>query len=292
MQEIQQQLVNGLALGSIYALIALGYSLVYGIIRLINFAHGDIIMVGAFAAFFSHTLLGLGLVSSLLVSMVACSILGVLIERIAYRPLRESPRIAALITAIGVSFLLQNLFQLLFEPKQRPFPRFIETKHYQIGAVSVNSEQLLVLGVSFLLMFLLNWIVMKTRTGRAMRAVSFDRDAARLMGVNVDTTISATFALGSSMAAAAGFLLGMYYQQFDPLLGFIPGLKAFIAAVVGGIGSIPGALVGGFILGLSEVFVVSIGYSTLRDGVAFALLIIVLLVRPSGIFGAKEIEKV
>lgn len=292
MAEFLQQVVNGLALGAIYALIALGYSMVYGIIRLINFAHGDIIMVGAYVAYFSYELLHLGFIPSLLLAMLACALLGVSIERVAYKPLRDAPRIAALITAIGVSFLLENLFQVLFDPKQRPFPQFLARTEYNLAGVVVSSEQLLVFGISVLLMIFLNWVVMGTRIGRAMRAVSFDRDAARLMGVNVDTTISATFALGSALAAAAGFLLGMYYQQFDPLMGFMPGLKAFVAAVVGGIGSIPGALAGGFILGLTEVLVVSLGYSTFRDGVAFALLIIVLLVRPSGLFGGKEIEKV
>lgn len=294
MQEFLQQVVNGLALGSIYALIALGYSMVYGIIRLINFAHGDIIMVGAYVAFFcyNNNILKLGFIPSMIISMIACSILGVIIERVAYKPLREAPRIAALITAIGVSFFLQNAFALFFSPKQRAFPEFIKTKEFDIGGIVISNQQLIVLYVSIFLMFLLNWIVMKTKVGRAMRAVSFDKDAARLMGVNVDTTISVTFALGAALAAAAGMLLGLYYKQFDPLMGFMPGLKAFVAAVLGGIGSIPGALVGGVVLGIAEVLVVSLGYSTLRDGAAFAILILVLLVKPSGIFGVKEAEKV
>lgn len=292
MEQFLQQIVNGLALGFIYALIALGYTLVYGIIKLINFAHGDILMVGTYVAFFCYTLFGLGFVPSLIISMVACAILGVVIERVAYKPLRESPRIAALITAIGVSFLLENAFQLFFGPQQRSFPEFIKTREYDLSGVIITNQQLIVIGLSILLMLFLEWIVMRTRAGMAMRAVSFDKDASRLMGINVDNTISFTFMLGASLAAAAGILLGMYYQQFDPLMGFIPGLKAFIAAVIGGIGSIPGALAGGVLLGITEVLVVSLGYSTLKDGVAFTLLIIVLLVRPTGIFGEKEVEKV
>jgi branched-chain amino acid transport system permease protein len=292
LEQFIQQIVNGLALGFIYALIALGYSLVYGIIRLINFAHGDILMVGAYVALFSHLLLGLDFLPSLLIAMVACSLLGVTIERIAYRPLREAPRIAALITAIGVSFLLEYGFQLFFGPQQRSFPEFIKTRYYKVGLLSVTNEQLIILGIAVFLMLLLNYIVMKTKTGMAMRAVSFDKDAARLMGINVDNVISITFALGTALAAAAGMLLGLYYQQIDPLMGFTPGLKAFISAVIGGIGSIPGALVGGVVLGITEVFVISIGYSTLKDGVAFLLLILVLLIRPRGIFGEKVVEKV
>lgn len=292
MEQLIQQIVNGLALGFIYALIALGYTLVYGIIRLINFAHGDILMVGAYAALFSYLLLGLGFVPSLLIAMALCSLLGVAIERVAYRPLREAPRITALITAIGVSFLLEYSFQLFFGPQQRAFPEFIKTRYYKAGLLSVTNEQLLILGIAVFLMVALNYIVMKTKIGMAMRAVSFDKDAARLMGINVDNTISITFAIGSALAAAAGMLLGLYYQQIDPLMGFTPGLKAFISAVIGGIGSIPGALVGGLVLGITEVFVVSIGYSTLKDGVAFLLLILVLLIRPRGIFGEKVVEKV
>ncbi len=292
MEQIVQQIVNGIALGLIYALIALGYSLVYGIIRLINFAHGDIIMVGAYVALYSNLILGLGMIPSLIIAMVTCSILGVTIERIAYRPLREAPRIAALITAIGVSFLLENAFQLFFGPQQRAFPKFIERKYYKLGALNVTNEQIIILIVSVLLMIILNYIVMRTRTGQAMRAVSFDKDAARLMGINVDNIISVTFVLGTSLAAAAGILLGMYYQQIDPLMGFTPGLKAFISAVLGGIGSIPGAMIGGMTLGIVEVLVVSLGYSTFKDGVAFLILILVLLVRPRGIFGEKEVEKV
>ncbi|MCX7832210.1 MAG: branched-chain amino acid ABC transporter permease [Actinobacteria bacterium] len=292
MEQVVQQIVNGLALGFIYALIALGYSLVYGIIRLINFAHGDIIMVGAYVALFSYLILGVGFVPALLIAMVTCSLLGVTIERVAYKPLREAPRIAALITAIGVSFLLEYGFQLFFGPQQRAFPEFFKTHHYKLGILSVTNEQILILSIAVVLMLLLNFIVMKTKTGMAMRAVSFDKDAARLMGINVDNTISATFALGTALAAAAGMLLGLYYQQIDPLMGFTPGLKAFISAVIGGIGSIPGAMIGGLVLGITEVLVVSLGYSTLKDGVAFLLLILVLLIRPRGIFGEKVVEKV
>jgi branched-chain amino acid transport system permease protein len=292
LEQIIQQILNGIALGFIYALIALGYSLVYGIIRLINFAHGDIIMVGAYVALFSYLILNIGFIPSLLIAMILCSILGITIERVAYRPLREAPRIAALITAIGVSFLLQNGFQLFFGPQQRAFPVFIKRSYYKVGLLNITNEQLIIILLSVFLMIVLNYIVMKTKTGMAMRAVSFDKDAARLMGINVDNVISATFALGTALAAAAGMMLGMYYQQIDPLMGFTPGLKAFISAVLGGIGSIPGAMVGGLVLGITEVFVVSIGYSTFKDGVAFLLLIIVLLFRPRGIFGEKVVEKV
>lgn len=292
MEQVIQQIVNGFALGFIYALIALGYSLVYGIIRLINFAHGDIIMVGAYVALFSYLLANLGFVPALIVAMILCSLLGVTIERVAYKPLREAPRIAALITAIGVSFLLEYGFQLFFGPQQRAFPKFFKTVHYKVGLLSVTNEQIFILLLAVFLMLILNFIVMKTRIGMAMRAVSFDKDAARLMGINVDNVISATFALGTALAAAAGMLLGLYYQQIDPLMGFTPGLKAFISAVIGGIGSIPGAMIGGLVLGITEVLVVSLGYSTFKDGVAFLLLILVLLIRPRGIFGEKVVEKV
>lgn len=292
MEQVIQQIVNGIALGFIYALIALGYSLVYGIIRLINFAHGDIIMVGAYVALFAHLFLKIGFLPALLIAMITCSTLGIIIERAAYKPLREAPRINALITAIGVSFLLEYGFQLFFGPQQRSFPEFFKTKYYKLGLLSVNNEQILILALAVILMVILNFIVMKTKTGMAMRAVSFDKDAARLMGINVDNVISITFALGTALAAAAGMLLGVYYQQIDPLMGFTPGLKAFISAVIGGIGSIPGAMIGGLVLGITEVFVVSLGYSTLKDGVAFLLLILVLLIRPRGIFGEKVVEKV
>ncbi len=291
MGEFFQQLINGLALGSVYALIALGYSMVYGIIRLINFAHGDIIMVGAYAAFLSYSYFHFGFLPSLLFAMLVCSLTGVIIERLAYKPLRQAPRIAALITAIGVSLLLENGFAFIFGPQQRSFPEFLKSQEFSLGGVVIGSDQLIVFFLSLFLMILLEWIVKHTSTGRAMRAVSFDREAAQLMGVDVDRTISATFALGSALAAAAGVLLGVYYKQFDPFMGFTPGLKAFIAAVLGGIGVIPGALVGGFVMGLSEVLAVAAGYSTYKDGVAFILLILILLIRPRGILGEKEIEK-
>lgn len=291
MTEFFQQLTNGLALGSVYALIALGYSMVYGIIRLINFAHGDIIMIGAYSAFLSYTYLHLGFIPSLLLAMLACAITGVTIERLAYKPLRQAPRIAALITAIGVSLLLENGFAFIFGPQQRSFPNFLKTREFAIGQVVISSDQLIVFFLSLFLMISLEWIVKKTSAGRAMRAVSFDREAAQLMGVSVDRTISITFALGSALAAAAGVLLGLYYKQFDPFMGFTPGLKAFIAAVLGGIGVIPGALIGGFVMGLAEVLAVAAGYSTFKDGVAFVLLILILMLRPRGILGEKEVEK-
>lgn len=237
-----QQLINGITLGSIYALISLGYTMVYGIIKLINFAHGDIFMVGAYIAFLSVAYLKLGLIPSLLISMIFCSVLGILIEKFAYKPLRNSPRIAALITAIGVSLLLENLMQIIMGADSRVFPRLVAEKNYHLfqGRIVINNKQIYLLIITILLMIILNFVVKKTKIGKAMRAVSQDMDAARLMGINVDTTISYTFAIGSALAAAAGVLVGLYYNTINPLMGVLPGLKAFIAAVFGGIGIIPG----------------------------------------------------
>lgn len=288
-----QQLINGISLGSIYALIALGYTMVYGIIKLINFAHGEVFMIGAFTGFFAITYLELSFFPALLLAMATCSITGVLIERIAYKRLRESTRIAALITAIGMSLFIQYLFIYIRGAEPQAYPADVLPSHsFEVLGIQVNGQALLILAVSIILMILLQLIVQKTKIGKAMRAVSFDKDAARLMGINVDNTISATFAIGSALAGAAGVIFGVYYTKIDPLMGLIPGLKAFIAAVLGGIGIIPGAMVGGFVLGIVETIVSAAGFSLWRDAAAFVILILILIFRPSGIFGKNVREKV
>ncbi|MBN6187730.1 branched-chain amino acid ABC transporter permease [Aneurinibacillus sp. BA2021] len=291
--EIVQQLINGISLGSIYALIALGYTMVYGIIKLINFAHGDVFMVGAFVGFYSITVMEVSFFPALLLAMTTCAIFGVLIERIAYKPLRNATRIAALITAIGVSLLIEygTIYVRGAQPEAYP-ANVLPSKTFDIFGVTVNSQSILILGVSLALMVILQFIVHKTKTGKAMRAVSYDADAARLMGINVDNTISATFAIGSALAGAAGVIFGIYYVKIEPLMGIIPGLKAFVAAVLGGIGIIPGAMVGGLVLGVIEALVSAVGYSLWRDGVAFVVLILILIFKPSGLFGKNIREKV
>lgn len=290
--DFTQQLVNGLALGSVYALIAIGYTMVYGIIKLINFAHGDIYMVGAFFGYLVVSNLGLSFLPSLLIAMIGCALLGVIIEKVAYKPLRNSSKITLFITAIGVSLLLENGFRLIFGPNPKPFPQLLKTKIYKLGGFQINSLQISMLLVSIILVILLQYIVYKTKAGKAMRAASFDTDAAQLMGINVNTTISMTFAIGSALAAAAGVLVGMAYPRIDPYMGIMPGLKAFVAAVLGGIGVIPGAMVGGIMLGVAETFTKAFISTKLSDAIAFAILIIVLLVRPSGLMGKKVSEKV
>ncbi len=300
MQEFLHQLVNAITWGSIYALIALGYTMVYGILRLINFAHGDVYMVGAFVAFYAARLLGahgpvgpLGAVSVLLIAMAACAALGVVIERGAYKPLRKSPRLTALITAIGVSLLLENLGLIVFGADPKFFPQIVARKQMVMASgVIVGSHQLVVLGVAIFLMLMLQIIVFKTKIGKAMRAVSFHREASSLMGISTDNVITFTFAVGSALAAAAGVLVALSNPKIDPLMGIMPGIKAFVAAVLGGIGNIPGAVVGGLIMGIAEVMVVGYISSTFRDAIAFALLIIILLVKPTGLFGTGVAEKV
>ncbi|MGF0070610.1 branched-chain amino acid ABC transporter permease [Streptococcus orisratti] len=287
-----QQLVNGLILGSVYALLALGYTMVYGIIKLINFAHGDIYMMGAFIGYYLINTYHMNFFIALILTMVLTAILGMVIEFLAYRPLRHSTRIAALITAIGISFLLEYGMVYLVGADIRAFPQALETVKYNLGPVSVTNVQLTILGVSIFLMLALQFIVQKTKMGKAMRAVSVDSDAAELMGINVNSTISFTFALGSALAGAAGVLIGLYYNSIDPLMGMTPGIKAFVAAVLGGIGIIPGAALGGFIIGLLETFSISIGVSSYKDAVVYAILIIILLVRPAGILGKNVKEKV
>jgi len=290
--QLIQQLINGISLGSIYALIALGYTMVYGIIKLINFAHGDIYMVGAYVAFFATTVLKLSFFPALILSMAVAATVGVIIERLAYRPLRYAPRIAILITAIGVSLLLEYGGILLVSPQPRTFPAIFQADVYTFGNIVVNSQQILILAVSLALMVILTYVVHRTKIGKAMRAVSFDTDAARLMGIDVDRVISITFAIGSALAAAAGMLVGVYYNSIDPLMGIMPGLKAFVAAVLGGIGIIPGAMLGGIILGVIEALVSGFISSTFRDAAAFAILIIILLFKPSGLLGKNVREKV
>jgi branched-chain amino acid transport system permease protein len=291
--ELIQQLVNGISLGSIYALIALGYTMVYGIVKLINFAHGDVFMVGSFIGFYSITVLDLGFFPALLISMVACAIFGVLIERIAYKPLRNATRIAALITAIGVSLFIEygTIYVRGAQPEAYP-DGVVPLKSLDLFGVKISGQSLLILGTSLILMVLLQFIVHKTKIGKAMRAVSHDMDAARLMGINVNNTISATFAIGSALAGAAGVIFGVYYTKIEPLMGIIPGLKAFVAAVLGGIGIIPGAMTGGLVLGVIESLVSAAGYSLWRDGVAFVVLILILIFRPAGLFGKNIREKV
>ncbi|MDD1501378.1 MULTISPECIES: branched-chain amino acid ABC transporter permease [unclassified Lysinibacillus] len=287
-----QQLVNGISLGSIYALIALGYTMVYGIIKLINFAHGDVFMIGAFIGFYAMAKWELGFFPALLLAMTVCAIFGVLIERIAYKRLRNATRIAALITAIGVSLLIEYTTIFFRGAQPAAYPDVIKNKSFDIFGVQISSTSILILSVSIVLMILLQFIVHKTKIGKAMRAVSHDADAARLMGINVDNTISATFAIGSALAGAAGVIFGVYYTKIDPLMGVIPGVKAFIAAVLGGIGIIPGAMVGGMLLGVVESFVSALGFSLWRDAAAFVILILILIFRPSGIFGKNAREKV
>jgi branched-chain amino acid transport system permease protein len=308
--EFLQHLVNGLSVGTIYALIALGYTMVYGVLKLINFAHGDVYMVGAFAGFYIANAIGVGgqpaLWKTLVVflgSMAVCGLLGFTIERFAYRPLRSRPRLTALITAIGVSFLLEYGFQLPsffargsipFPPGPTPrfFPQPFERVDWAPLGVSISNYDVVSLVVAFAFMGILQFIVYRTKFGTAMRAVSFDPTVAGLMGIPVSRVISGTFVLGSMLAAVAALLVAGARPRIDPLMGLIPGIKAFVAAVFGGIGSVPGAMVGGLALGLAEEYVAGYAVSSYRDAIAFVMLVIVLLVRPAGLFGRVRPEKV
>ena len=294
MEQLLQQIINGVSLGSIYALIALGYTMVYGIIKLINFAHCDVYMIGAYIGYVCMAKLGLGFLPSLFISMVFCTILGIVIEKIAYRPLRNATRIAALITAIGVSLFLEYTTMFFASANVRTYPPMtgFMARTFKIGDIVISVQQILIAIITVILMILLQIIVKRTKIGKAMRAVSMDKDAAELMGINVDTTISFTFALGSALAGAAGILVGIYYNSINPLMGVLPGLKAFVAAVFGGIGIIPGAMLGGYVIGIIEVFVAGYGYSMYRDAVVFAILILILIVRPAGLLGKNTGEKV
>ena len=290
--EFLQQLINGLSLGSVYALIALGYTMVYGIIGLINFAHCDIYMVGAYIGFFVSTSLHLPFIPTLLVAMLGSAIAGVLVERIAYKPLRKSSSITLLITAMGVSLLLENAFNAFFGGSPRSYPHdMLVQKTISIGPVRTDSLHLIILLTSVVLMILLQVVIYKTKIGKAMRATSADKDAAALMGINVNATISATFAIGSALAGAAGVLVGILYNSIDPYMGIQPGIKAFTAAVFGGIGLIPGAFLGGLVLGVIETFVTA-WYSPLSGAIGFIVLIIILIIKPSGLLGKKVSEKV
>ena len=298
-----KQLVNGLSLGGIYALIALGYTMVYGIVKLINFARGDVMMVGAYAGYFVLRWLGatpFGFTMALLVAMVVCGLLSLVIERCAYRPLRNAPRLNSLITAIAVELILQNLMRVIpfVGPNSRPFPTLpsntyrLVTASYPEGLISISTIQVIVIVSSVVLMLLLNLLINYTRTGKAMRAVSYDMGAASLMGIDVNHTIAITFVIGSVLAGAGGVLYATAYPQIDPTMGYIPGLKAFVAAVLGGIGSVPGAMVGGVILGVVETLVKAYVSSRYADAISYLILILMLLVKPSGLLGKKQVVKV
>jgi len=294
MEQIIQQLVNGLSLGSIYALIALGYTMVYGIINLINFAHGDIYMVGAYIGFALTTFFNFGFFPAIIVSMLLCSFLGVLIEKIAYKPIRNSTRITALITAISVSLFLQYGMMYFVKPETRTFPNVLPSRRINIfnTGATLDVRNIYIVLTTIFLMLVLQYVIYNTKAGKAMRAVSLDPDAAQLMGIDLNKTISNTFAIGSALAGAAGVLVGVYYNSINPLMGSGPGLKAFVAAVIGGIGIIPGAVFGGFFLGMTETLVSAFGGSLYKDAVAFAILILVLLVKPNGLLGKNIKEKV
>ncbi len=300
MIELIQHLVNGLSLGAIYALIALGYTMVFGVLQLINFAHGDVYMLGAFIGLYVSRHFALGdhpslgnLIGVLVCAMIGCAIVGFLIERMAYRPLRKSSRINVLITAVGVSLFLEFSGQLLFGSDPKFFPQIYKPEgDWTLGALVINPLQVMVLGISLTLMALLQFVIFKTRLGRAMRAVSFNHDLASLMGIPTDRVISYTFMLGSALAGAAGVLVGLTYPKIEPLMGVMPGLKAFVAAVLGGVGNVVGAVVGAITLGLAEEFLVGYWSPNYRDALAFAILILILLFKPTGLFGAKRTEKV
>lgn len=296
MSEFLQQLLNGLSLGAIYALIAIGYTMVYGVLRFINFAHSDVFMAGGFIGWEAgkHVpagTLGGGLVV-LAAAMAGCAVLGIAIERFAYRPLRGAPTLNVLITAIGVSLLLEYSGQKIFGAAPHRFPAVFPAADVRLGPMTISSNQLIVIGVTALLILALQFIVFRTKIGTAMRAVALNPKAAALVGININVVISFTFALGSALAGAAGVLYAQNYPSIDPLMGVMPGLKAFVAAVLGGIGSIPGAALGGLILGTVETFVAGSQWSTGKDAIAFAVLILILLFRPAGLLGRLRVEKV
>ena len=287
-------LVNGISLGSIYAVIALGYTMVYGIARMLNFAHGDVIMVGGYVAFVMMTSRGLPALAAICAAVVVCTLLGVAIERVAYKPLREAPSLAVLITAIGMSYLLQNLALLIWGSAPKSFTSVVSIEPLRLfgGQLVVTGETLVTIVTSAVIMVALTLFVNKTKVGHAMQAVSEDKGAAQLMGINVNATISLTFAIGSALAAVAGVLLCSAYPTLMPTTGAMPGIKAFVAAVFGGIGSIPGAVIGGFIIGICESLIKGAGATTFSDAFTFALLIVVLAVKPTGLFSENLTEKV
>lgn len=297
-----QQLINGLSLGTFYALIALGYTMVYGVLRFINFAHGDVFMIGAFCGYyltprilphFPGGLAVVGVCVVMLATMAACALLGIVIEKLAYRPLRNRPKLTVLITAIGVSLLLEYGGQFVFGPDPKSFPDLITDRALDhTGPFTVTLSQVLTVGVTAALLVALSFIVKRTKLGLAMRALSNNPTAAALMGVNLDTVISFTFGLGSALAGAAGILWAISNPSIDPLMGILPGIKAFVAAVLGGIGNLPGAAIGGLVIGVVETFVAGSKFSSYRDAIAFAVLIVILLFKPSGLLGKSQVEKV
>lgn len=290
--DFAQQLVNGVQIGSVYALVAIGYTMVYGIAKMINFAHGDIIMVGSYVALLFFQSSGLPVWGVIAATAAVSAVLGVTIERLAYKPLRGGSRMSALITTIGVSLMLQNGFLLIFGSSPKPFPNHFTGEGFTLGGVTVSRLTAITLVVTVVLMVLLTLFVNRTRVGKAMRAVSEDQGAAQLMGINIDTSISITFAIGSALAAVAAVLYSSTYPLINPYMGSMLGLRAFIAAVIGGIGVIPGAMIGGFIIGIAEALIKRYISSATADAIVFALLIIVLLVKPSGLLGRNEREKV
>ena len=294
-QTFMQQFVNALSLGSLYALIAIGYTMVYGILRLINFAHGDVFMIGGYLAFYAVTTFMMPWWIAIIVAIGLTTIFGMGLERVAYRPLRDSPRISIMISAIGASFLIENLAIVLFDarPKAFPVPDFFAST-FVLGDVHVSTVSVVIPIVTAIILGLLLWVVYRTKTGMAMRAVSTDIDAARLMAIDVNRIVAFTFAVGSALAAIGGIMWALKYPRLEPLMGIMPGLKCFIAAVIGGIGSISGAVLGGLLLGLIELMTIAFlpeltGY---KDAFAFILLIVVLLVKPTGLLGSKQGEKV
>jgi len=300
-QVIIDQVINGLTIGGIYALIALGYTLVYGILFMINFAHGEIFMFGSFGGFaalsyfvnsgFSDTHPGLSIVAAFLAAMIISAILGALLERIAYRPLRNAPRLAPLISAIGASIFLQNVMMLIIKARMQVYPDVIQEEFLEFGWFSISYFQIFIISGSLFLMVGLYLFIQKTKTGKAMRAVAEDREAASLMGIDVNRIILITFVIGSALAGAAGVMVGIYYTQINHMMGFIPGIKAFTAAVLGGIGNVPGAMLGGYFLGLAEAFGVLFMPAEYKDVIAFGLLVLVLIFRPSGILGEVVSER-
>jgi branched-chain amino acid transport system permease protein len=296
MTEFTQQLLNGLSLGAIYALIALGYTMVYGVLRFINFAHSDVFMVGAFIGYFvgehlPHGTVGGGLLA-LAAAMAGCAVLGIVIERLVYRPLRGGPTLNVLITAIGMSLFLEYTGQLVFGATPRAFPPIFPNPVFSVHGLIISMNQVTVIVVATVLMVALQFAVYRTKLGTAMRAVALNPKAAQLVGINIDVVISFTFGLGSALAAAGGVLYALNYPSIDPLMGVVPGLKAFVAAVLGGIGNIPGAALGALLLGMVETFVDGSRWSTYKDAIAFAILIGILLFRPAGLLGRFTAEKV
>ena len=292
-----QQLVNGITLGSVYALIAVGYTMVYGVIQLINFAHGEIYMMGAFLSFTMVSSMGMNFWVAFPVTIVLCSILGMLLDVVAYRPLRQAPRLAALITAIGMSLFLQNLALIIWGSQIKAFPvatlpRIFSYPAVTMGEIVISWLQVFILVVAFGMMAALHTIIHYTRVGTAMRAIAQDKVTASLMGINVNRVISFTFAIGSAMGGVAGILVGMYYNAIWPTMGYIAGIKAFAAAVLGGIGSVPGAMLGGGILGMAEVMGAGYISSAYRDGIAYAVMILVIIFKPSGLMGKSTLQKV